>query len=569
MAVDAQRITLPGAIYKEFAINLYTGNNWRVTEPESPQAGAQEFLPNPILNLTIDDLEGAIRAEALIDVWGGHIGTTGKKIRFNENDWIDIPEISGLSSPECYMTQYNVIVDLPLEYLVEGVNTFQGTSGPQTCYGFNWGQWGWWVMMVRIYYGPDKAHTGGSILYPESGSVINDYADIKISVDQPERVSQVQVLGKYYGYDENGDGKYHDWHRAYHSVNIEEHIGSITESPFSLSWNTEYIPDQKPGDISLMARIKDTSGVWYVSEIAEQITLERNSSYSVSLYPAVNVPQKYWVRAGAEASSDVEISELTNAISANLLHRTWNGSETQAAGGSYHRPLTVNKGKYKVHGNSHNFANSSVEIAVGDLLIGTNAIKYVSDTEHHGIEILWPGPAILVRYLEGAEKLNTPEYDPPSCNFSDPLEVRIETADNEARTYYTRDGNIPNKSYALYLGGDIKITKTTTIKSRSFKDDFIESDIGEANYILFTGLENKDSINEIVIYPNPACSIINLILPSSIIVNSFSIISEAGKLVYNNLAPGNTISLSGIDPGIYTIVMKVDTEVISKILIIR
>ena len=48
------------------------------------------FLPNPEIPLTVDDLQGAVRAEATMIIWGGHISTYGKKVRFNGNAWIDL-----------------------------------------------------------------------------------------------------------------------------------------------------------------------------------------------------------------------------------------------------------------------------------------------------------------------------------------------------------------------------------------------------------------------------------------------------------------------------------------------
>ena len=50
-------------------------------------------MPNSRLELQIDDLEHAVRAEALLDRWGGHRGTINKRIRFNDHDWITVPEI--------------------------------------------------------------------------------------------------------------------------------------------------------------------------------------------------------------------------------------------------------------------------------------------------------------------------------------------------------------------------------------------------------------------------------------------------------------------------------------------
>jgi len=72
-----------------------------------------------------------------MDIWGGHAGTTGKKFRFNDNPWMDVPDVPTIEeNAECYMTEYNVIMEIPLEYLQVGKNTFEGNSGGQTCHDF-------------------------------------------------------------------------------------------------------------------------------------------------------------------------------------------------------------------------------------------------------------------------------------------------------------------------------------------------------------------------------------------------------------------------------------------------
>ena len=70
----------PGDVYREYAVHAGGNLDWRVTDPRATASGAWKFLPNPTLELTIDDLEHAIRAEAVIDRWGGHLKTTDKRI---------------------------------------------------------------------------------------------------------------------------------------------------------------------------------------------------------------------------------------------------------------------------------------------------------------------------------------------------------------------------------------------------------------------------------------------------------------------------------------------------------
>ena len=76
------------SIYKEFSRTNRSDNTWRVTDPDARAVGLPgnapvDFLPNPGLPIQIDDLQGAIRAEIVIDVWGSHVGTTDKRLRLN------------------------------------------------------------------------------------------------------------------------------------------------------------------------------------------------------------------------------------------------------------------------------------------------------------------------------------------------------------------------------------------------------------------------------------------------------------------------------------------------------
>lgn len=88
-----------GEVYREFTRIMRVNNRWRVTDPNASASGTVGnnpglYLPNPSLPLEITDLQDAVRAEAVMTIWGGHIGTTGKQFRFNGNSWIDIPELS-------------------------------------------------------------------------------------------------------------------------------------------------------------------------------------------------------------------------------------------------------------------------------------------------------------------------------------------------------------------------------------------------------------------------------------------------------------------------------------------
>ncbi len=208
----------PGDVYREYAVHFGGNVDWRVTDPRASAKGAQEFLPNPVHQFEIDDLEHAVRAEVLLDRWGGHLGTTEKKIRFNDRPWILIPELATTptgENPEDYYYQDNPAVAVPLENLRGGTNTLEATCGALE--GHNWGQWGMYSAIVRIYVDPEKVQPPqGRILSPQPGEMLGEFPRIEVRAESQQGVARVDILAEYKGYDEDGDGQFHDWHRSYH-----------------------------------------------------------------------------------------------------------------------------------------------------------------------------------------------------------------------------------------------------------------------------------------------------------------------------------------------------------------
>lgn len=395
-----------GEVYKEFVFLMRNNNvDWRVTDPNATYVGTpgnspSDFLPNPVFNLNVDDLSGAIRAELVIDAWGGHVGTTGKKVRFNNNPWLTIPELTSTpTSGQCYTQQITYFINVPTSHLRIGTNSFEGTSGGQTCYNFNWGQWGWYGVILRIYYNPSgKPIAIGQITSHQSGGSFMDNPTFIVSVSGT--ATQVDLIGFYEDYDYDGDGYYTGWQRNYHrhgwtdvTMNAKNHIGTSYSSPYNITWNTKWIPDQAPGSIKIVALIKSSAGYWYVTPIVENLTLVRQNS-SVRVFKPYNVPQNFWVRANQTKSSKVSINSLQNALEAALIVRTWNGREAGATDwtkvNSYQLPTR--------YGRDHFYSVDVISIPVNALLAGENTISFFSATTHHGIEILWPGPAVVVRY---------------------------------------------------------------------------------------------------------------------------------------------------------------------------
>jgi len=436
--------TQPCSIYKEFKIVNRWGNNWRVTGDDAMAEDAKEFLPNPILNMAIDDLEHAIRAEVLIDLWGGHTGTQGKQISLNGNDWIDIPAprfdlpannpstSANEADPMWYYYQNNPIFEIPLSHLKQGANTIEGNAtrcGNGTC--ISWPQWGMNAVMIRVFYDSAvKSGPAGVITFPTANSAINDYQAVHVAADSDKGIERIDVIGNYYGYDENGDGFYQDWHRGYflsqtgtqdtNYFDISGHIGTTRSNPGVVRWDTTWIADQAPNSVQIVARVKDTAGYWSVTAPVTGLTLTRPTR-SVEFFPPdkESIAPKFGVRVGQTKSSTVTLPNgfNTGTVAGAIAHfRTWNG--ILHSGGDPHGTYVLN-GAYtaSVEGKNHHYAYGTPEITdVGVLKSGKNTFSFTSTTVHHDNEILWPGPGITVRY--GGEPLCLPLTPIPTYNFT-------------------------------------------------------------------------------------------------------------------------------------------------------
>lgn len=410
----------PGSVYKEFVKVLNGETEFVVVDPNIdqtryPQAGP---VPPPQIPITIDDLTGAVRAEAVISFWLGHVSTVGKAVRFNSNDWIALPELDASNGIPAghqgynYLQEENVTLDLPLNQLVSGTNYFQGTNTGQVPgdlggYGFGWGQWGWYAMIVRVYYDPaTKPHATGVISAPAANGMMTENPTVSAQITSGS-ASQVDFLAYYDGYDTDGDGVYLDYHHDYlfdkyqFSLQIHNHVGTASTAPWSVTWNTTWVPDQDAGIVKMMARIKDNNGVWYVTPEVKNLSLVR-SGRSVKLYKPYDTPERCWAK-GDVGEQKIHMTipggdNLGNATAAQYYIRTWNGANAaqEPTDGDWRRVNNWSDGRF---GSDHAYSFDTRTVPPSELVSGTNEIYLYTDTYlHHAIEILWPGPALSVEY---------------------------------------------------------------------------------------------------------------------------------------------------------------------------
>jgi len=341
------------------------------------------------------DIEHATKVEFIASHWGGHIGSENRRVIMNDNPAIPLPLIVNTpNSPECYFSQQcQAAAEIPLEYMKQGENKFRLEVGNQICYSFNWG-WFWTNQIVlRVYYDPSKVeHPYGEIKIPLDNAVINNYGKITCDIQQGN-VERVEVLGKYKDFSWGGSGEFNTWHGTFFmtNTNLQHHIGTAPGRYPDVYWDCRWIPDQS--DVKIAARLIDKSGMIYMTEAVENITIVHGSR-EVKMYTSNNVPENFATQVDSSVCTIHVPDNLDNAFAAKLVVSTFSG-------GTPDREVHINnvpvvKGGWGVW---HRVAFCEEYIPVDILKTGSNEFKIKANYRgEHAFEVNWPGPVLFIEY---------------------------------------------------------------------------------------------------------------------------------------------------------------------------
>jgi hypothetical protein len=114
----------------------------------------------------------------------------------------------------------------------------------------------------------------------------------------------------------------------------------------------------------------------------------------VTPYHAHDLPRAFWSRAGNRKVCHIELNLDPGEIERAQLHViAWDGGA-----GAVKDYFTLNGQQFDIAGKAkHDVIYSTINVNPALLKRGANRIELYSDTEHHGIEILLPGPALMIR----------------------------------------------------------------------------------------------------------------------------------------------------------------------------
>jgi len=358
----------------------------------------REARTNGLLLIDVpEDLFEVETAELYLELWGGHPQTTGKRFVLNGRAEYPLPEV-GTADGGC--TYSYPRVGLTVGHLVQGFNAFQFTC--ERGGGF----WGHFILdnaCVRAYLKAGHAAVRGGGLEGFEATVRLPDAlgeDVRVTLELPEQyeemVESVDFYGRYRGFDDDGDGDEEDWHGFTQDREPVNHVGTATEAPYAVTWDTRMVPTPtRPMALAAVVHLK--GGLHYVTRETAGLVFPETRP-QVEMYRCAEMPQPFWSRAGRKMVARIDLpDDLSRVERAELLVKVWDGGAGEVA-----EPFTINGHPYEILSgrSTHDVVFTRCEVALKHLKPGANEIVLLSDTEHHGVEVLLPGPCLILRYRE-------------------------------------------------------------------------------------------------------------------------------------------------------------------------
>lgn len=374
----------PGDIFREY-IRHWADEGDRLRVGGKLDYGGTEIqLPGEI------DLTNAVKAEVEIQKLLCHAYTSGLSISVNGHGWHLVPESPFIPEPQAvYQHQFNPVVEIPLSELENGGNTFKLKVDEDSTW---WAQNLIYGVTFRIYYNDSVPRPGGRITEPVSGSTVGRVFSVKAEVSGG--IDRVEFVAFYRGFDWDGDGEFREWHGHLFHDTLLHHMGTDTEVPYQVQFDTSWVPDQAE-PIKISARVVGKDGMIYMLPAARDIILER-PGYSVKMYEPYDIPEQ-WVTRKWEMEEKVDITgDLSKAAAAKLMWVSW--------AGGYAHGIFVNQHKVidRAVNTLYRCDWNIVDVPLEYLKEGTNVIMtgWTEGGGKHGMEVQWPGITVLVQYTE-------------------------------------------------------------------------------------------------------------------------------------------------------------------------
>ena len=396
--------------------NTFKLDMFRVNAPEGsldPEHGGRaEAKGNGLMLIHFPhdprDLAG-VRLD--VSVWCGHPGTADRAVTVNGRSTYPIPGPAG-AGDDPQVGHVHETFELKRSDVVNGWNALQFTCENGSSF------WGHYVvdaatLSAVLEDDADELNEAGltdfrmqnalARLTKTKGLPGNPPGMLLASI-VPDRfaakIGRVVYTGRYRGYDEDGSGDGSvvetGWHGFPKDGEPVGAIGSSSESPWAVEWDTSMLPAQD--DVKIRTTVHFQNGIVYESPDLPAPAIPARDGAAVTIYGPESVPTPFWTREGERKSCVINIPHDPATIERAQLHVVlWDGEH-----GKNEDLVTLNGEVLHdaIGPGDHETYYRVVDLPPGLLKRGPNEFAVRAETTHHGIEVLMPGPAITVRVKE-------------------------------------------------------------------------------------------------------------------------------------------------------------------------
>jgi len=380
--------------------NPPVGSRFRVNDPfaafQRNFKDRKEVQANGMMQILADlDVTTVRAAELYLEIWGGHPGTANKRLTVNGRTTYALRE-DGTAERIC-AHQYPSL-PLRLSDVLRGYNVFQFACDRGNSF------WGHFIVdeaCLRLELPAGHAALAAAGLAGFAARVEPAISGETIALTLAAEgtaagdIASVEFYGCYAGFDEAGAGGGRQWHGFTRKREVLGHLGTVTAAPYRISWDTRMLPAQRDVAVRAVVRFRSVPDLVHRTQVREGLEIAARAGVEVAVLGLKEVPAQFWSRANRRKQAEIELPIDPAAIERAELHTTaWAGGP-----GTVKDYFTLNGRHFPVaEGSDHRTHYTVLPVDAGLLRRGANTVAVLSDTEHHGIEILKPGPALVVRY---------------------------------------------------------------------------------------------------------------------------------------------------------------------------
>lgn len=364
-----------------------------------------------------EDLRSVRRVDLETEIWGGHPGTVNKRVTINGRSTHLFPEVG---SAQQHCTHQSAAFNLRPIDLVNGYNSLQFACDTGDTF------WGHYIVdeaKLRIGLHRDdprleqlglKEFVATVHAQPMVGDTKGYSLELEVADAHRSRIASVDFQVRYCGYDDDGNGFRADWH-------------ALDGSTFA----TGMLPAQQGIEARALVGFREAENLRFRTQPTKNLVIVPRDDEAVQFFPSSDLPQPFWSRDDKIKECTIRLDvEPTDIVAAELHVVAWTGGP-----GEVNDYFTLNGKHYAIaEGDKHETLYSRVSVDPAILRRGENKIVLRSDTKHHGIEIMLPGPALLVRHKVATNNQVSVTVDSardPSADDIDCFRIKTPTA-----TYY-------------------------------------------------------------------------------------------------------------------------------------